>query len=226
MRKFGILIILALVVGGLVWFFYPPKPRPVGAATPAPQGEEWIALLDEEHAGKWSNITNEADFFDIEDGVLHIRGRITHYASPIRYVGYAGTFDDFELHVEFKVSKWGNSGVFLRKQPSRRGFEIQVEDDHGRRPNKNSCGALYDVVSPMFNMSLPTGEWNSYDITLKGSELIVFMNGWRVVHADLSQMTMPIGKYPPMAEWPLSGGIALQDHGTHTWYRNIMIRPI
>jgi hypothetical protein len=79
----------------------------------------------------------------------------------------------------------------------------------------------------MYNMALPAGEWNSYDITVNDGEVIVFMNGWRVLHTDLSKMTMPIGKFKaPFSDLPQSGGIAFQDHGGEVWYRNIFIRPI
>jgi hypothetical protein len=83
------------------------------------------------------------------------------------------------LHIEFKVTPKANSGVFFRsdlKDPVQKGFEIQVLEDYGEQPNKNSCGSLYDVATPMFNMSFSPGEWNSYDMTCRGSNVIVFMN--------------------------------------------------
>jgi hypothetical protein len=107
-----------------------------------------------------------------------------------------------------------------------RGFEVQVLEDFGKPPNKNSCGSIYDVVTPMFNMSRPAGEWNSYDISVKGAEVIVIMNGWMVIHTDLGKMKTRLGKFKiPYAELPREGNIALQDHGGEAWYRNILIRP-
>jgi hypothetical protein len=158
--------------------------------------------------------------------VIHIFG---HTLLPLRYVGYsAQQFADFDLHLEFKVAPRANSGVFLRAQPNdpvQRGFEIQVLDDHGKPPTKNRSGAVYDVVTPMFNMSRPAGEWNSFDISLNGHELTVVMNGWMVVHTDLSKMSDPIGKFStPLADLPTKGLLALQDHGGEVWYRNVMIR--
>lgn len=77
----------------------------------------------------------------------------------------------------------------------------------------------------MYNMALPAGAWNSYDITVVGGEVIVFLNGWRVVHADLDQMTMLIGKYKaPFAELPRDGLLLFQDHGGEVWYRNIWLK--
>ena len=203
-------------------------PVPAGEPTPPPDGEGWIDLLDATHQAGWRNITDDTGIFAIEDGVLHISGSTL---PPLRYVGYTErTFGDFELHLEFKVTWRANSGVFLRATPGdpvHRGFEVQVLDDHGQPPCKNGSGSIYDVVTPMFNMARPRGLWNSYDITVDGSRIIVIMNGWKVIDTDFAKMTEPIGKFSiPFAELPRDGIIALQDHGGEVWYRNIRVRPL
>jgi hypothetical protein len=150
---------------------------------------------------------------------------------PLRYAAFTGQpFEDFELHVEFKLAPRANSGIFLRAQsddPVQRGFEIQVLEDHGETPSKHGSGAVYDVVTPMFNLARPAGEWNSYDIRLVGTELEVVMNGWLVVKTDLSQMTESYGKFTiPYADLPREGMIMIQDHGGEAWYRNLLVRPV
>ena len=113
---------------------------------------------------------------------------------------------DFALHLEFKLDTGSNSGVMFRaakEDPVFKGMEIQVYGDQGKPPTNHSCGALYDVATPMFNMSRPAGEWNSYDMVCGGSHVELVMNGWKVLDVDLSKMTMPIGKFPtPLAELP------------------------
>jgi hypothetical protein len=201
-------------------------PVPVGAPTARPRGEGWIDLLDAEHAAQWKNVGDEKDIFQIRDGVLHIYGRTVY---PLRYVTYTGErFADFDLHLEFKVARRANSGVFLRTQPNdpvNRGFEVQVLEDFGKRPTKNSCGAIYDVVTPMYNLSRPAGEWNSFDISVKGKQVVVVMNGWKIVDADLGRMTTTLGKFPiAYNDLPLEGNVALQDHGGEVWYRNVVVK--
>ncbi len=203
------------------------KPMPVGALTPAPEGPGWIDLLSAEHVSGWTNTSDDTEIFEIEDGVLHIYG-VT--ITPLRYVGYMKEqFGDFDLHLEFKVAPGANSGLFLRKPPGNpdiRGFEVQVLDDHGQQPTKNTSGSIYDNTTAMYNMSFPPGEWNSYDISVHGQAVSITMNGWKVVETDFSKMTMPIGKFEtPYAEYPQQGIIALQDHGGEAWYRNILIKP-
>jgi len=199
---------------------------PTGACTPRPTGEGWIDLLDATHAPQWKNADDDAKIFEIVDGVFHIFGQ-----KPMRQIAYMGeSFGDFELHVEFKVAPGTNSGVFIRSAPEDpvyRGFEVQILDDSGKQPTKNSSGGLYDVATPMFNMTLPAGEWNSYDITCKGSLVTVVSNGWKVLDVDLSKLTMPVGKFDtPLATLPLSGHILLQDHGGAIWYRSVMVRKL
>lgn len=223
-----LVLLLAVVIG--VQNFTPSKTKPVavGEVTPVPEGAGWIDLLDEEHRGGWENITDDMDLFSVGDNGLHVYGKSVH---PLRYVGYAAErFENFQLHLEYKVAKGANSGLFLRMQPgdeTYRGFEVQVLDDHGKKPTSNTSGGVYDVVTPMHNMSKPAGEWNSYDITVNHRQVEIIMNGWKTVDSDFGKMTMPIGKFEqPYATYPLDGVIALQDHGGEAWYRNIRLKKL
>ncbi|MBX7257543.1 MAG: DUF1080 domain-containing protein [Candidatus Hydrogenedentes bacterium] len=224
--------ILCLILAGVVALtagsklFRSRKPVPEGSPTVRPEGEGWIDLLDAEHAPGWKNITDDKDIFELKDGVLHIYGKTL---LPLRYVGYEPErFSSFDLHVEFRLARRANSGVFLRAQPNDpvyRGFEVQVLDDFGHAPTKNSCGSIYDVVTPMFNMSRPAGEWNSFDISVVGQTVSITMNGWLVIQTDLSKMTTPYGKFKvAYKDLPLEGMLMFQDHGGEAWYRNVLLK--
>ncbi len=199
---------------------------PVGVATARPAGEGWVDLFSPENQAHWKNVTDEQKVWEFEGDVMHVLGTPgTEYFAWTKQ-----EFSDFELHVEFKLGADANSGVFVRTSPAdpvQKGMEVQVYGDYGQVPNRNSSGSLYDVACPMFNMLLPYGEWNSYDITCKGSSLIVFMNGWKVLDLDLSKMTTPIGKFDtPLAELPQVGHVILQDHGAEVWFRNLVVKPL
>lgn len=217
---------VAITVFAFLYLRERAKPRPEGMPAPAPVGEGWVNLLDSDHAPHWENVTDDKELFEIQSEVLHIFGRTIY---PLRYVAYTGEkFGDFDLHLEFKVARGANSGVFLRMQPESpddRGFEVQILDDHGKAPTRTRTGAIYDVVTPMFNLSRPAGEWNSYDIRLRGTEVKVILNGWKVIDTDFARMTERIGKFSkPYADMPAEGRLALQDHGGEVWFRNIFIR--
>lgn len=224
------LVVLLAAAGYAAWRLLGGAggPVPMGEPTPAPSGEGWVNLLEGERAAQWKNVADDKEIFEIKDGVLHIFG-VT--LAPLRYATYMGEpFADFELHVEFKLAKGANSGLFLRAQPNDpvyRGFEVQVLEDHGDAPSKNSCGSIYDVVTPMFNLSRPAGEWNSYDIRVQGTQVVITMNGWKVIDTDFAKMTAPLGKFSvPYATMERTGHISLQDHGGECWYRNLMVRKL
>lgn len=228
-RKGLIIVLLAGCVSacqGGIGGKLPAGRFPEGQPTARPEGEGWTELFGAAQAAGWKNVTDgNASVFELKDGVFHIFGKSG------AYMAYEPeTFGDFTLHIEFKVTRGANSGVFFRtdpKDPVQGGIEVQVLDDHGVAPNRNGSGAIYDAVTPMFNLARPAGEWNSYDITCRGSEVEVVMNGWRVIHTDLSQMTMPVGKFnTPFAELPRDGHIVLQDHGAEVWYKNLVIKRL
>ncbi len=200
---------------------------PAGEATPRPTGEGWINLFSEENRAHWKNVTDDQQVWEFDGDLMHVLGKMgTQYFAWTKQ-----EFGDFEMHVEFMLKKDGaNSGVFIRtstEDPVQAGMEIQVQGDYGKVPDRNSVGSLYDIACPMFNMLLPNGEWNSYDITCKGSSVVVMMNGWKILDLDLSKLTTPIGKFnTPLAELPQVGHVILQDHGDEVWFRNLVVRPL
>ena len=200
---------------------------PQGQPTPVPSGEGWIDLFSAENAPYWKNVTDDRkDIFKIEDGVFQVPGQ-----GSTRYMAWQKEkFGNFEMHIEFRIQEDANSGVFVRTDPAdpvQRGMEVQVFGDYGDAPTIHGSGALYDIATPMFNMALPAGQWNSYDIRFVGSNLDVVYNGWKVLALDVSIMTMPIGKFDtPLAVLPQEGHIILQDHGDEVAFRNLKIRRI
>ena len=89
-------------------------------------------------------------------------------------------FDDYELHLEFNVPKGSNSGVYNRGL-----FEIQVFDSFGvPKLGFHDCGALYERAYPKENFARPPGQWQSFDITLKGKRLSLLWNG-QPVYRDI-----------------------------------------
>jgi hypothetical protein len=165
------------------------------------------------------------DAFYLENGTLACKGYGFHWFR------YKEPLQDCVLRMEFKIAKDTNSGVCLRSlkkgTPPTTGFEVQIVDDIGKEPSKYSTGAIYDVVTPMYNASKPIGEWNEMEITMKGSLVVVVLNGLKLIDTDFSKLTRPIGKFDfAYANMPRSGYLALQDHWTPIWYRNIRLKKL
>jgi len=183
-------------------------------------GWEIIIEPGSEPEKKW-----KADAFYLEDGALACKGYGFHWFR------YKEPLSDCVLRLEFKVAKGTNSGVCLRSKekgaPPFTGFEIQIADDVGKDPHKHGTGAVYDVVTPMYNASKPVGEWNEMEISIKRSFVIVILNGLKVIDTDFSKLTKPIGKFDfAYANMPPTGYLALQDHWTPIWYRNIRVKKL
>ena len=126
-------------------------------------------------------------------------------------------FDDFKLHVEFRVPKAANSGVYLRGR-----YELQVDDAAGLEPSSHHLGGLYGFIAPSESVAKAAGEWQSMDVTLVGRMLTYELNGTTVIcNREIPGIT---GGALDSAEAE-PGPLLLQgDHGPVD-YRNIVITP-
>ena len=126
-------------------------------------------------------------------------------------------FDDFKLHLEFRVPKGANSGVYLRGR-----YELQIDDAAGRDPSSHHLGGVYGFIAPSENVAKAAGEWQSMDVTLVGRMLTYELNGTTVIcNREIPGIT---GGALDSAEAD-PGALLLQgDHGPVD-YRNIVITP-
>ena len=93
------------------------------------------------------------------------------------------SYKDFQIRAEFWADHTTNSGVFLRCSDPKaitatNAYEVNIYD---QRPEPSyGTGAIVDVakVSPMPKAG---GKWNTYEITAKGSQLTVVLNGVKTV---------------------------------------------
>jgi 3-keto-disaccharide hydrolase len=129
----------------------------------------------------------------------------------------AQKFDDFKLHLEFRVPKGENSGVYLRGR-----YELQIDDAAGLEPSSHHLGGLYGFIAPSENVAKAAGEWQSMDVTLVGRMLTLDLNGTTVIcNREIPGIT---GGAIDSAEAD-PGPLLLQgDHGPVD-YRNIVITP-
>ena len=86
------------------------------------------------------------------------------------------TFEDFKLHAEFRYPKGSNSGIYLRGR-----YEVQLEDNYGDEPECHKIGGVYGFLTPSLNAAKKAGEWQTYDITLVGRTVTVYLNGERII---------------------------------------------
>lgn len=204
--------------------------RAVMRPTDPKKGTGFVTIFDGTSLDGWEiyiEPPREArpDAFFLENSTLACKGYGYHWFR------YREPLGDCVVRLEFRCAKDTNSGVCLRSRkdgaPPFTGFEVQILDDIGKDPHKHSTGAIYDVVTPMYNASRPLGEWNELEITCKGPLVQVVVNGLKVIDTDFSRLTSPIGKFDfPYSALPRTGYLALQDHWTPIWYRNIRLKRL
>ena len=97
------------------------------------------------------------------------------------------SYKDFNLRVEFWSSDDANSGIFMRCQDAMKindesCYEANIFDT---RPDPTyATGAIVKVAKLTAPMIKAGGQWNSYDITLKGNRLLVVLNGTKTVDVE------------------------------------------
>lgn len=164
----------------------------------------------------------------IENGVLYGLGKRTWIISPREY-------GDFVLKLETKITTRANGGIGLRfpteGDPAYKAMEIQVVDSGvyyggSSRPNQRT-GSIYDEIAPSKDVVKPVGQWNSWEITARGSRVKVVLNGTTIIDADLSLETKARQqKGPALAKRPLKGHIGFQNLNGLITLRNIMIKSL
>ena len=131
------------------------------------------------------------------------------------------SFKDFELLVDWKISKNSDSGIYLRGSP-----QVQIWDtsmtDIGAYVGS---GGLFNNQKferiPLKVADNPTGDWNTFLIRMIGDKVTVYLNGEKVV--DYITMENYWRRSLPIFE---SGPIELQAHTTDVEFRDIYIREI
>ena len=178
-----------------------------------------VALFDGKDTRGW--VTMHGGEWEVADGVLTGKNGTNWTTNPEKsgsWLRTAKPYGDFVLELDYAINKGGNSGIFFRsdlaKNPAFTGYEMQIVDDHGRKPTKGSTGGLYDVVAATKNMSKPAGEWNHVKISAKGQKIQVWLNGEQIVDFEGSRA--------------LKGYIGLQAHDSHSVvkFRNIRITEL
>lgn len=144
-------------------------------------------------------------------------------------------YESFELSIDWKISKAGNSGIMFRVQESQgapwvTGPEVQIQDNKdGGDPQKAGwMYALYPATTDEFTK--PAGEWNELKLIVNGNKCEHWMNGHKIVEYEIGtddwKERVKKSKFGTMPEFGIhpKGHICLQDHACEVAFRNIKIR--
>jgi hypothetical protein len=90
-------------------------------------------------------------------------------------------YGDFELIVDWRITKKGDSGIYLRGSP-----QVQIWDTSRVEAGAQvGSGGLYNnqvhESKPLVVADNPVGDWNTFRITMIGDKVTVYLNGQLVV---------------------------------------------
>ena len=164
--------------------------------------------------------SNALSGWSVKGGVLV--NEVSHEeGQPRKHYGNLRTdqeFEDFNLTLEVRVAKGGNSGVYLRGI-----YEVQVADTYGKPLDPHNMGAIYSRIKPTVSAEKAPGEWQTMDITLVDRHVTVILNGQKIID---NQPLLGCTGGALWADVTRPGPIYLQGDHTGIEYRNLVLRPV
>jgi hypothetical protein len=174
----------------------------------------------------WQGMGGPTTNWAVKDGVLSCTGK-----KGSQWIATKEEYADFDLRLEFKIPKNGNSGVFIRAPkdgaPWVAGMEIQVLDDFGDKWKNlkptQFTGSIYAVQPPSKRATKKAGQWQTMRIRCEGAKCDVWINGEHVVKSNLAELAKT-NNQPGLKR--KTGFIGLQNHSSPVHYRNLRVKTL
>lgn len=197
---------------------------------------DWIVLFDGKSTDSWTNV---------DGGKIGSQWQIIDNQLVLTEQGGGDiltkeNYENFELVLEWKISKQGNSGIFYRVAPGSdvvwySGLEYQILDDEdypGLSKKTHTSGSLFDIYAPSKKAVNPAGAYNQTKIVVKDNQVEHWLNNVKIVSFTIDsqkwQMDVANSKFSKAQRFgkTSNGRIGLQDHGNKVWFKNIKIRRL
>jgi len=183
---------------------------PLSGPAQAQSGEGWVALFDGKSLDRWEG-DGKAQFA-IEDGAIVAKDKKD--PKDTAFLISKDKYKDFQIYAEFWTSNDANSGIFIRcddpnKPAAKTCYECNIYDT---RPDPSyGTGAIvyHAEVNPMPKVG---GKWSTMEITAKGRDLTVMIDGKKTASARSGVHT--------------EGPLALQFGEGTVKFRKVAIKPL
>lgn len=185
----------------------------------------WTPYIWNPRERKQDTATPADDVWEVKDGVLICHGR------PTGYLKTKAEYRNYKLVLEWRWPEdtaRGNSGVLVHvTSPNALGqwpksIEVQLYTRNAgdfwvigttlEIPNAEERKKGRRHLNLTDDSEKPIGHWNKMEITCRGDELLVHVNGDLVNHARKCSQT--------------GGAIALQSEGREIHFRNVTLTPL
>jgi hypothetical protein len=141
-----------------------------------PSGDQWNKLFDRStNLNQWTQVGSAN--WRIQYGLLQADFLNSKEAS---FLVHKTKYKDFEIYSEFWADAQTNSGIFMRcsnpeKITAVDCYEVNIWDS---RPDPvYGTGAIVDVAKVKAPYPKAGGKWNVLEVTVKGNQLTVKLNG-------------------------------------------------
>lgn len=144
-------------------------------------------------------------------------------------------YSDFTLQYDFKLPPGASAGLAIRYpgsgHPAYVGMcQIQLVDETSPPADltdpRQKNGAAYGLVAAKAGHLKPAGEWNSGQVTVKGSTIKVELNGVTILDADLSEVTEYMDNHPHPGKKRTSGHLGIIADTDPVQFRNLRIKTL
>jgi hypothetical protein len=219
--------------------------------------EGWKLLWDGKTTAGWRGAKLKSfppKGWQIKDGILTVLDSGGYESRNGGDIVTTSNYGNFELEVDFKITKGANSGIkyfvdsgLNKGEGSAIGCEYQILDDElhpdaklGVKGNR-TLASLYDLITADAKIYAPNEtktkrvnkyDWNRAKIIANGNHVEHYLNGIKVVEYErATQMWRALVAYSKYKDWPnfgelAEGQILLQDHGDEVSFKNIKIREL
>ncbi|PCJ94536.1 MAG: hypothetical protein COA50_12310 [Flavobacteriaceae bacterium] len=154
------------------------------------------------------------DWF-IKDGIIGFKGEGYNNISTVKDYG------DFELLVDWKITKGGDSGIYLRGTPQVQIWDVALINVGAQVGSGGLYNNQRNISSPLKVADNPVNEWNTFRIKMVGERVTVHLNGVLVTDNAILE-----NYWDSKSAIFVKEAIELQAHGEDLGFRNIFIREI
>lgn len=206
------------------------------STTPKPSADGSLALFNGRDLTGWRSYLADhhlttTDVWSVQDGILICKGE------PIGYLFTESDYTNFRLVVEWRWAPGkepGNSGILMRINGEPRKLprclesqlksgsagdlyafhemEIGGSSDRVQSVKNHALGGNFSGLTRQATNEVTPGEWNRAEITVKGGDIQVLVNGMKVNEAGGAEV--------------VPGPIGLQSEGGEIHFRRVEITPL
>jgi sugar phosphate isomerase/epimerase len=183
-----------------------------------------ISLFNGRDFAGWTYVSSNPDVkmedvWTVKDGAIVCKG------TPAGYIRTTNDYTNYVLRMQWRFNKPGNGGVLLRMVGADkvwpRSIEAQLQagsagdiwniDEFPMQTDVARTNGRHTVKLKPTN-ERPIGQWNDYEITLNGSDLMLKVNG------EVQNTAT--------GAWITPGKICLQSEGAEIEMRNLVLTPL